>query len=105
MSNYDEYLTLGPTPAEEDCAQVGSDDYRARSRRESSAYINQLRRQFGPEPIGALLAAKSFPHDFGSYTEVVVKFDTNNPEAVEYAYRLEANTPGEWDEEAHKELQ
>jgi hypothetical protein len=98
-------LDLGPTPAEEKCAQVGQDNYHEVSRREANAYIKQLRRMFGEEPAGARLTMKSYPHDFGSYLEVVVKFNENDEEAVEYAFKLEGNLPGEWDDEARQELQ
>ena len=41
-----EYLEIGPVPAGEDCAQVGSIDFRNQSKREMRAYINQLKREF-----------------------------------------------------------
>ena len=68
-----DYLTLGPVPCDEDCAQVGSRDFRNQSRREMKAYINQLKREF-PEWVGHDVAFKimSFAHDFGSYGEVVI---------------------------------
>jgi hypothetical protein len=97
-------LSLGPTPYAESCAQVGADDYSARARKECKAFINQLRRLFGPEPEGARLAISSNPHDFGSYLDVVCKFNDLNEKATEYAYKLEANTPEEWDAEAREEL-
>ena len=70
------YLSLAPTPVEEDCAQVGTDDYTARARAECQRFITLLRKKFGPEPDGARLAVKSFPHDFGDYFEVVVRRDS-----------------------------
>jgi hypothetical protein len=99
-----DYLTIGPTPSHEDCAQVGSPDYRARARRECQAFINQLRRQHGPEPDGAGLRVKTEAHDFGSYFEVACYYDTECPEAAAYALKCEGETPGEWDAEARREL-
>lgn len=99
-----EYLTLGSTPSGEDCAQVGREDYHPLMRRETRAYIAQLRRQFGPEPSGAIISVKGFPHDFGTYHEVCVTFDASNEEAVTYAYRLDNEMPESWDEQARAEM-
>ena len=99
-----EHLDLGSTPADEPCAQVGSDDYQERARKETRAYVNQLRRMFGPEPEGSKIAAKSNPHDYGSYFSVVVYYDPKIPASIDYAFNVENNLPGKWDEEARKEL-
>lgn len=98
------YVNIGSTPADEECVQVGSPDYSHRSRKECTAYIHQLRRQFGPEPDGALLTTKSFAHDFGTYREVVCYYDENIAESVEYAFKVENGSPARWDEEAEQEL-
>lgn len=99
-----EHLTLGPTPREEECAQVGTDEYPVRVRREGKAYIGQLVRMFGSPPPGAEFRLKSFPHDFGTYHEVVLSFDSSVKTAVEFACHVEGNLPGEWDEQAKAEL-
>jgi hypothetical protein len=99
-----DYLTIGSSPAEESCAQVGTDNYLTRSRKECEVFIRYLRRIFGPEPEGAKLYVKSFPHDFGSYLEVCCSYEDSIPAAAEYAYKLEGESPGNWDEEALKEL-
>ena len=92
------YLSLAPAPVEEDCAQVGTADYTVKARAECWRFIALLRTKFGPEPEGARLAIKSFPHDFGDYLEVVCYFDETLPEAVEYAYRCEEYLPATWDD-------
>ena len=99
-----DYITIGSTPLEEDCAQVGSDNYMSRARRECSVFADQLRRAFGCEPDGAEIRVKSFPHDFGTYLEVVCYYDGENKAAVEYAYRLESETPDVWDAQSRKAL-
>jgi hypothetical protein len=98
-----DYLTIGCSPAAEECAQVGREDYHWRSAAECRALVNQLRRVHGEEPPGARLGVKSFPHDFGSYREVVCHFDPENEAAVNYAYACET-LPEEWDAQARKEL-
>lgn len=100
-----DYIVIGSAPCDESCAQVGSPSYSGRMRAETAAFIRQLRRTFGKEPEGARIALKSFPHDFGTYHEVVVYFDDSIRESVNYAFRLEAETPANWDEEAREELQ
>ncbi len=91
-----DYLTLGPTPHDEDCAQVGQPDYREKAIPECKRYIRLLREKFGDEPEGASLNVKSFPHDFGTYFEVIVWFDQAHPLSIDYAFRLEANGPATW---------
>lgn len=99
-----DYLSIGSTPCDEPCAQVGSENYSTEMRRESAAFIAQLRRQLGPEPEGASLRVKSFPHDYGSYHEVVCYFDDQLPASVEYAFKCEAEAPANWDDQAKQEL-
>ena len=94
----DTYLALAPAPVEENCVQVGTDDYTPKARAECIRFIALLRTKFGPEPAGARLTVKSFPHDFGKYLEVVCYFDETLPESVEYAYRCEEDLPATWDE-------
>lgn len=91
-----ECIELGSTPADEDCAQVGSENYEERARAECERYIALLRTKFGTEPETARLAIKGFPHDFGRYYEVVCYFDDGNEVATEYAYLLESKAPTTW---------
>ena len=99
-----DYVCIGCTPAEETCSQVGTDDYPHQSYKECRAYVHQLRRMFGPEPEEASIAVKSFPHDFGTYREVVVWYDDRDEASTEYAYRVERESPAQWDREAEMEL-
>lgn len=99
------YLEIGATPHGEACAQVGSTDYdsAALMRLECRAYINQLRRLYGPEPAGAALVIKTNQHDFGSYKEVAVNYDEENEAAVSYAFLVEEGAEF-WDDPAKAEL-
>lgn len=81
------FYTLGPVPYDEACAQVGQPDYRERALEECRRYKAQLERLF-PE---ARFEIKGFPHDFGTYYEVVVYGDQN-------AY-IEDEAPANWDDE------
>lgn len=99
-----ECIDVGSAPTEETCAQVGSDDYFDRARRECLAYIGQLRRIHGNEPEGAKLALSHNLHDFGTYLSVVCHYDTAFPESIDYAFRCESTSPTTWDDQARREL-
>lgn len=100
-----DYINIGATPADEPCAQVGEPNYQERAREECKRFIALLRKRFGNEPSGAQLKIKSFPHDFGSYLEVVCFYDPQLPESVDYAFRCEGETPLTWDEtDFHPEI-
>jgi hypothetical protein len=97
-------IDIGSSPADEDCAQVGSDNYSERARKECKALINQMRREMGNEQGSAQFKIKANPHDFGSYYEVVVYFDSNDEKGIEYAFAAEKNLPARWDAQAREEL-
>ena len=96
-----ETLNIGATPNEEDCAQVGSADYKERARTECRAYMEQIRKHY-PEPENGCLAVKRFPHDFGTYYEVVAYYDPEDSTASRWAFDIEGDDLGvlaTWDEE------
>lgn len=100
-----DHLDLGSAPSDEDCAQIGVDEnYGARAKRECRALVNQLKRLCGDPPAGARFRIMSNPHDFGTYYSVVIDFDPNNEDAIEYAYRCDEESPSEWDMAARLEL-
>ncbi len=99
-----DHIDVGATPPMEDCAQVGTADYFERAGRECRAYIGLLRRLLGPEPHGAQLDVKSNAHDFGTYLSVICRYETGNQEAMQYAFRCEAEGPEKWDAVARHEL-
>lgn len=92
-----DYLSIGSTPCDEPCAQVGAEDYYARSMKECKAFIDLIRRKLGPEPNNARLAVKAFPHDFGTYHEVVCYYDDEDEKATEYAFKCEDDAPSKWE--------
>lgn len=93
-----EYFTLGGTPCDEECAQVGSEDYGQRMRVESRAYVAQLYRMFpGAVEANCDFRNKSFSHDFGTYHEVCITFDPNEDASARFACNVEKNLPAKWD--------
>lgn len=99
-----EYIEVGSGPCDSPVAQVGSSTYSTRAYAECRLWIDQLRRTFGPEPLGAHLSVKSFPHDFGRYYEVVCYYDPDSPEERTYAMRCEGEAPERWDNDAIRQL-
>ena len=90
-------FSLGPVPAEEDCAQVGSPNYAGLGRAECRRYIDLLRTRFGNEPEGARFRITSNQHDCGNYYDVVIEFDPSRQQAIDYAYKVEKEAPATWD--------
>jgi len=90
------YIEIGSSPSEEDCAQVGTENYRERAIIECKRFIELIRRHLGQEPENAKLAIKSFEHDFGTYCEVVCYYSTDDEESLKYAFRCESNAPSAW---------
>jgi hypothetical protein len=91
-----DYINIGPCPAAENCVQIGDPDYYIKAKAECQRYIELIRCTLGPEPAGARLAIRRFPHDFGTYMEVVCYFDSDRPKSEEYAFKCESDAPGFW---------
>lgn len=88
-----DYLTLGPVPTDEPCAQVGADDYYQRARLECGRYAEQIRRHY-PEPEHGYLITKGFSHDFGTYYEVCAVFDDEDEVSTHWAFEVESDPLG-----------
>ena len=107
-----DYGYIGSTPCEEDCAQVGSDDYFTNAQKECRAFVNQLWRVLEKEkgaspenkPESFNLVVKGESHDYGTYYEVAARYNDDDEAAGDLAYWLENNAPMTWDEEAKREL-
>ena len=100
-----DHLEIGPSPYGENCAQVGDENFRLRASDEMNVYINQLNRMFGnliKDNRSIYFSKKWFPHDFGTYGEVVINFDDEKDYDV--IYEIERNLPEYWDDEAKKQL-
>ena len=94
-----DFIELGSSPCEEDCVQVSKEgDYVSAMRAECQRYLALIRAKCGEEVGKARLAVKGFPHDFGTYYEVVCYFDDTDEEGAGYAFRCEAHAPATWDD-------
>ena len=88
-----DYLSLGPVPCDEDCQQIGSDAY---DYQKDTADLHRYKTMLQERWPTAHFAVKSFPHDFGTYREIVVYFDDEDEDAI--AYDVEANLPQTWND-------
>ena len=93
-----DYLELGATPCDEQCAQVGSENYRHDAMKECRRYRELLEKQFPDfEATDCRFVIREEPHDFGTYYEIFVSYDPNNSDSVEFAYNVENNLPSNWE--------
>jgi hypothetical protein len=95
-----DFMDLGSSPVDEECVQLGCENYYELARTECKRYIQLLRKIHGPEPEGCRLKIKSCPHDFGDYLEVVCEYETENEQTVEWAFKIENNLPATWEGES-----
>ena len=93
---FHDYVELGTAPINEDCVNVGQENYEELVKDECNRFKELLVRMFGEPPVGATYCTKSFPHDFGTYYEVCVKYDVWNKEAEDFAYLVQDNLPETW---------
>ena len=100
-----ETIELGPVPAGEPCAQVGTANYLARSMLECEVFRRMLERVLPiPEGLPVKYVVRSHPHDFGTYREVSVRYSCDAPAACDFAFRVESSVPEGWDPVAQHEL-
>jgi hypothetical protein len=97
-----DYINIGCVPADEPCAQLGSPGYYERAKLECSLLKEVMIREAGMPPLGARLAIKGHPHDFGTYYELVCIYNDELPRAREYAFYCESNLPMEWPADVKK---
>jgi hypothetical protein len=99
-----ECLYLGAVPYEEVGSSVGSDNYYHRMLIETTAYIGQLKRIIKTlglvTPDNVFIVRNSSYHEFGTYYDVVVEYNSDDIIAEQFAYTLEANVPAYWDLES-----
>jgi len=93
-----DFLYIGSSPNDEDCAQVGEPGYYAQGGAECIGLIVALRKKLGKEPEGARLFIKRQEHDFGAYLEVCCEFIIGHKESTEYAFKCESDCPSTWAE-------
>ena len=100
-----DYIELGPVPAGEPGAQVGTDNYFARSMRECEVFRRMLERALLiPTGLPMRYVVRSHPHDFGTYREVSVRYSSDDPAACNFAFQVESSVPDVWDPVAQQEL-
>lgn len=95
-----DFVEIETTPAEEDCAQTGTENYSMISRQEGKRMVAGVLKYFAKE-IGEKQIGFKFhnnPHDFGSYLTIKILFNDNDEEAARLAYLIENELPQTWEE-------
>ena len=88
---------IGSSPNEEECAQVGSDDYLVLAEKELERYKVMLEKRFPQaEEFRCKFIIKWFPHDFGSYGEVCISYNPEDNASNEFMLFVEGNLPAKW---------
>jgi hypothetical protein len=91
-----DFISICNTPASEDCVQVSKTEYYMdKMLAECDRYKEMLQAKFA-DCTKVTIAVKTFPHDLGSYAEVVVKYDNEDIEALAQAIHIENNMPMNW---------
>ena len=97
MKNFE---VVGSSPIGVDCVQVSREGgYLPAMLKECNRYKALLEKLFQPAH-GCRFAVKTFPHDFGTYAEVVVHYDDANEVAEAFALNVIDNQPETWEAEA-----
>lgn len=95
-----DYIFIGSSPSEEDCAQVGSPHYAEIS----AVELREFRRMLAEEFPNIQFKIKWQRHDFGRYGEVVAYYDENDEEQVDAAFDAECHFD-RWDDVARAAIQ
>lgn len=98
-----DYMTLGSTPCDEPCEQLGAQYDEAKARNEVTVYCKQLVRQF-EECDRVMFGIRRQSHDFGTYYEAAVYYDDADAIAMEQAFKVEGELPLQFDPEAREML-
>lgn len=90
-------IYLGACPMSEVCAKYA---HYEQKQKELGAWMSQLRREFGMEPIGARLVIREHVGE----PVLALDYDDDYSDAESYAMRVEARVPDYWDKPARIEL-
>lgn len=95
------YETLGSAPYDENCVQViTGENYLPKMREECNKYKLMLIKRFPiPENMAVFFSLKENQHNFGTYLEVAITFDENNPKSKEFMLFVDNNLPAKWDDD------
>lgn len=95
-----DFIELDGAPYEEDCVQVSqTENYIPAMKEECKKYMEQLIEIF-PQAgkFGCYFTIKSFPHDFGQYYNVGIKYNDSDDKASAFAWWVQDNLPAKWDD-------
>lgn len=96
-----DHIEIGTVPANEECAQVGSENYKTLAIIESKVFIDQLERMFPNEVlVGVRFKTSWNDHDFGKYLSIKIVFQDDSSIQSEAAYAIDRSIPENWDHQS-----
>ena len=95
-----EFECIGTTPTEEGCVQLDSPNYYREVRVEIKAFTDQLIRVFGEPPPGVVFKTNRNLHDVGVYYDILIAYDDQQEQQLEYVMNMVNNLPENWDKKA-----
>ena len=95
-----QYLELGNCPYNEEGVQVSKEEYLEKMILESLNYITLLRIKFPQaNKYNCKFSIKSFPSYIGNHQEVVINYDTEDGNAIRYAFFVDSHLPAKWSDD------
>jgi len=95
------YELIDTVPYGEDCVQVGDDNFYEDTKKESSIFIQQLKRKFpGIDRLGITIRNVFCNHDFGYYNQIILIYNRFNEEQRDLVNEIVDGIPENWDEQA-----
>ena len=92
-----QFVELGNCPYNEEGVQVSKEEYLEEMSKESLKYIALLRKKFFQAiKYNCKFSIKSFQGYFGNYQEVVINYDTEDHNAIRYAFFVDNHLPAKW---------
>lgn len=101
----DEFQLGTTVPHEEDCIQLGQPNYSAYSKLEANLLMKQIVKELGDTPEGCSMKLIGCKHDFGTYYDIALIYDTDSEEHTKWVSKVEGELPNKWDFESRTELE
>lgn len=89
---------LGTTvPNNEPCIQLGKPNYSAFAKIEANVLMSQIVRNVGFPPVGCKMKLVARQHDFGTYYDIALVYDSKKKEHTKWMKVVESSLPESWD--------
>ena len=99
-------INIGSSPYNEPTIQIKSGvNYLPWSIKEIMIFREQLKRQFPRlAEFNCYLHIRQHPHDFGTYAQLEINYNSDNEKSRKMAYTVDGEVPAKWDDIAQAEI-